>query len=89
MFNDLYGMNLLDEDNDSETDNEPTITRGFQVERLEIENVVNLANKKLLARYDNALEPKNAMQPAKPTCKEMVPSKQWLEENWAAKAADF
>jgi hypothetical protein len=89
MFDDPYGANLLDEDNDSETDNEPIITRGFHVERLEIENVVDLANKKLLARYDDALQPKNATQPAKPARKETVPSKQWLEENWAAKAADF
>jgi len=42
-----------------------------------------------LAHYDDALEPKNATQPAKPARKETVPSKQWLEENWAAKAADF
>jgi hypothetical protein len=77
MFDDPYGANLLDEDNDSETDDKPTITRGFQVERLDIKNVVDLANKKLLACYDDALEPKNAMQPAKPTRKETVPSKQW------------
>jgi hypothetical protein len=79
MFDDPYGANLLDEDNDSETDNKPHIIRGFQVERLEIENVVNLANTKLSARYDDALELKNATQPAKPVCKETVPSKQWLE----------
>jgi uncharacterized protein YajQ (UPF0234 family) len=60
-----------------------------QVQRLEIENVVDLANKKLMARYDDALKRKNAMQPAKPARKEMVPSKQWLEENWAVNAADF
>ena len=49
MFNDPYSTNLLDEDNDSEMDDEPTITWGFQVERLDIKNVVDLANKKLLA----------------------------------------
>jgi hypothetical protein len=90
MLDDPYGANLLDEDDDSETeDDEPTITRGSQIERLEIENVVDLANKKLLARYDNALEPKDAVQPAKSTRKETVPGKQWSEENWAAKAAEF
>jgi hypothetical protein len=90
MFDDPYGANLLDDDDDSETgDDEPTITQGSQVERLEIENVVNLASKKLLARYNNALEPKTAAQPAKTTCKETVSSEQWSEENWAAKAADF
>jgi hypothetical protein len=71
MFNDPYGANLLDDDDDSETeDDEPTITQGSKVERLEIENVVNLASKKLLARYNNALEPKTAAQPAKTTRKE-------------------
>jgi len=50
VFNDPYSTNLLDDDNDSEIeDDEPMITRGSKVVRLEIENVVDLANKKLLA----------------------------------------
>ena len=90
MFKDPYGASLLDDDNDSETEgDEPTITRGSLVKRLEIKNVVDLASKKLLARYDNALELKTAAQPTKSTHKETVPSEQWSEENWAAKAADF
>ena len=59
MFKDPYGASLLDDDNDSDTEgDEPTITRASLVKRLEIKNVVNLASKKLLPRYDNALEPK-------------------------------
>ena len=73
MFNDPYGANLLDDDDNLETeDDEPTITRGSQVERPEIENVVDLASKKLLARYSSAMELKTAAQPVKTTHKKTV-----------------
>ena len=82
MFEDPYGGSPLDDNNDSDTEgDEPSFTRGSLVKRLEIKNVVNLASKKLVARYDNALEPKTAAQPTKSTHKETVPSEQWSEEN--------
>lgn len=46
---DPYG--LEDDDESEAEDCEPTITRGSQVERLEIEKLIDLANPKLLARY--------------------------------------
>jgi len=49
---DPYGAQALEDDDESEAEDcEPTITRGSQVERLEIEKLIDLANPKLLARY--------------------------------------
>lgn len=91
---DPYGAVALedgddDDDDDGELDDEPVITRGSQVERLEIDKLVDLANSKLMARFATTPAPLAATtQLAKTTRqKEKVPA--WSDENWASKAADF
>lgn len=62
---DPYGAESLEDDESEAEDLGPVITRGSQVERLEIEKLVDLANPRLLARYteSSSLE---SVQPAKP-----------------------
>lgn len=51
IHDDPYGATALEEDNGSDSDDEPIIMRGSQVERLKIDRLIDLANSKLLARF--------------------------------------
>jgi hypothetical protein len=86
--NDPYNAAALDEDEDE--DDELTITRGSEVDRLEIDELIDLANSKLVARYSDALANTSSHQPAvaaQPSSN--VPATPWTEDIWAAKDADF
>lgn len=87
---DPYGAQALEDDAESEEEgSEPTIImRGSQVERLEIEKLIDLANPKLLAHYKTPLQPATSTQPAKPAQAPSVATL-WSDENWAADEADF
>jgi len=88
--NDPYNAAALDKDEeDEEEDDEPMITRGFDVDRLEIDELVDLANSKLVAQYSDALEKASSHQPAvaaQPSSN--IPETPWTEDNWAVKDAD-
>jgi len=82
---DPYGAVALKDDDDDE----PIITCGSQVERLEIDKLVDLTNSKLLAHFaTTVLAPLGTAQLTKSAQqKEKAPA--WSDENWASKAADF
>jgi hypothetical protein len=95
IFDDPYGAKFLaDSDDDSNSDNKyvPIITRGA-LERLEIDNLIDLSNSKLVARYSesSSLHPAAAVQSAKPTRRPTTASaaSEWTNQNWAAKDADW
>src|SRR6267154_6338835 len=48
---DPYSVVTLEDDDDNESDDEFTITCGSQVERLEIDKLIDLINSKLLAHF--------------------------------------
>jgi hypothetical protein len=85
-----YGTAALEDNDGDESDDEPVITHGSQVERLEIDKLIDLANSKLLAHFATAVPVPltTTAQPARSTRqKEKAPA--WSDENWASKAADF
>ena len=85
---DPYGAAALEDDDES--DDEAVITRRSQIERLEIDKLIDLTNSKLLARFATVVPVPLATtaQPAKSTRqKDKAPA--WSDENWASKAADF
>ena len=84
---DPYGTAMLDDDDDDENE-EPTITRGLEVKRLEIEKLVDLANSKLVARYSGDPESK-FLTPAVKVVPRAAPTDKWSDENWVAEEADF
>jgi hypothetical protein len=89
--NDPYNAAALDADEeDEEEDDEPMVMRGSDVERLEIDELIDLANSKLIARYSDSSEKASSREPAvaaRPSS--TVPATPWTEDNWAAKDADF
>ena len=89
IHDDPYGAAALEDDDDNESDDEPSITHGSQVQRLEIDKLVNLANSNLLARFATTVPaPLGTAQLTKSARqKEKAPA--WSDENWASKAADF
>jgi hypothetical protein len=87
---DLYSTAALEDDDGDESNDEPVITHGSQVERLEIDKLIDLANSKLLACFATAvpIPLTTTAQPARSTWqKKKTPT--WSDENWASKAADF
>jgi hypothetical protein len=70
----------------------PIITCGA-LERLEIDNLIDLSNSKLVACYSesSSLHPTAAVQSAKPTRRPTAASaaSEWTDQNWAAKDADW
>jgi hypothetical protein len=88
--NDPYNVAALDKEEEFEEEDDEPITRGSDVDRQEIDEIVDLANSKLVARYSDASEKASSHQPAVAA----LPSSNlcatpWTEENWAAKDADF
>jgi hypothetical protein len=86
---DPYGMAKLDEDEDDEDDSQPIITRGLNVERLEIDKLVDLANPKLVARYSEALKSKGSALPVVTVTPPTAITDKWSDENWVEEEADF
>ena len=84
---DPYGTAMLDDDEDA--DDKPTVTRGLEVKRLEIEKLINLANSKLVARYSGTLESKGSAPPAVKIAPPTAVTDKWSDENWVAEEADF
>jgi hypothetical protein len=82
---DPYGTAMLDDDDDDE----PIITRGLAVERLEIEKLVDLANSKLVARYSGVSKSKCSAAPAAKVAPPATVTDKWSDENWVAEEADF
>jgi hypothetical protein len=83
---DPYGTAMLD---DEDADDEPTVTRGLEVKRLEIDKLVDLANSKLVARYSGTLESKSSAPPAVKITPPTAVTDKWSDENWVAEEADF
>lgn len=86
---DPYGAAFLD-DGDSDDENDtPVITRSGNIERLEIDSIINLAEPKLIARFD---EPSTSSAPKASTAKAPPkPSEKWSAANsgWANKDFNF
>ena len=88
-MNDPYNAAALDKDEEGE-DDEPIITCGSDMHRLKIDELVDLANSKLVAQYSDASEKASSHQPAvaaQPSSN--IPATPWTEDNWAAKDANF
>jgi len=62
-------------------DDEPIVTHRSQVERPEIEKLIDLANTKLLARYTESFRLTQPVKPAQPP--------RAAVSLWSAKGADF
>ena len=92
LCDDPYNTELLDDDSDSESELEdtpvPIVTRTSNLERLEIDALVDLANPKLVARYNESSQPVAATQPPKPA-QSRTRTAEWTNENWAARDLDF
>jgi hypothetical protein len=64
--------------------------RGCDVEWLEIDELIDLANLKLVARYSDSSEKASSHQlPLAAQPSSNVSATAWTEDNWAAKDADF
>jgi hypothetical protein len=84
--NDLYNVAALDKDEeDGEEDDEPMIMCGSDVEWLKINELIDLANSKLIAQYLDSSEKASSCEPAVAAW----PASNIPEDNWAAKDADF
>jgi DNA polymerase IIIc chi subunit len=92
LCDDPYNAELLDDDSDSESESEDTpvliTTRTSNLERLEIDALVDLANPKLIARYNESSRPVAVPQPPKPA-ESRTRTAEWTDENWAARDLDF
>ena len=92
LCDDPYNTELLDDDSDSESELEdtpvPIVTRTSNLERLEIDALVDLANPKLVARYNESSQPVAATQLLKPA-QSRTRTAEWTNENWAARDLDF
>jgi hypothetical protein len=88
---DPYGTAKLeeDEDEDDEDDSQPIITRGLDVERLEIDKLVDLANPKLVACYSGGLKSKGSPLPVVNVTPPTAVTDKWSDENWVAEEANF
>lgn len=87
---DPYGAAFLEDgDSDDESDT-PVVTRSSHIKRLEIDSIINLAEPKLIARFE---EPSPASSAAKAPAVQAPPkpSQKWLAANadWATKDFDF
>ena len=89
---DPYNTELLDDDSDSESELEdtpvPIVTRTSNLERLEIDALVDLANPKLVAHYNESSQPVAVTQPLKPA-QSHTWTAEWTNENWAARDLNF
>ena len=90
---DPYGAEFLEDDED-DTDDTPVITRSSALERLEIDTIINLAEPKLIARFNlnecsSALNSIKGKAPA--TQLSQKTSQKWsaTNTNWAKDDFDF
>jgi hypothetical protein len=95
IFDDPYGAKFLadsDDDSNSDSGDVPMVTHGA-LECLEIDNLIDLSNSKLVARYSesSSSHPTAAVQSAKPTRHPTAASaaSEWTDQNWAAKDANW
>jgi hypothetical protein len=87
--NDPYNAASLDDSEDKD-DELLFITRASNVQMLEINKLVDLANSKLIAQYLDSSETASSRRPAmavQPSGN--VPATPWTEDNWAVRDADF
>ena len=64
------------------------MTHTSNLEWLEIDALVDLANPKLVTRYNESSQPVAVTQPPKPAQSHTWTAK-WTNENWAARDLDF